>query len=46
MAIEEKTCICGCSKKFYGTKRRVYFNSACEARTRRAKNKKDKDKDE
>lgn len=46
MAIEEKKCICGCGKKFYGTKRRVYFNSACEARTRRAKDKKKVEKGE
>ncbi len=39
MAIEERKCICGCDKKFYGTIRRVYFNAACEARTRRRKNK-------
>lgn len=37
MAITEKKCICGCGKKFYGTIRRVYFNPACEARTRRAR---------
>ena len=39
MAIEERKCICGCNKKFYGTKRRVYFNAACEARHRRKKQK-------
>lgn len=39
MAIEERKCICGCGKKFYGTIRRVYFNAACEARKRRRDNK-------
>ena len=37
MAIEERKCICGCEKMFYGTSRRVYDTPACEARHRRAK---------
>tara|TARA_R110002111_G_scaffold26744_4_gene57626 strand:+ start:2544 stop:2699 length:156 start_codon:yes stop_codon:yes gene_type:complete len=37
MAIEKRLCKCGCGKAKYGTERLKYFNSACEARHRRAK---------
>jgi len=41
MAITEKECACGCGQKFYGTKRRVYFNPACKMRQLRRDKKKE-----
>ena len=32
MAITEKQCACGCGEKFYGTKRRMYFDNTCKNR--------------
>jgi hypothetical protein len=42
--ITEKECACGCGKKFYGTKRAMFFNSACKMRKRR-RDEKDLDRD-
>lgn len=39
MASTEKECACGCGKRFYGTKRAMYFNAACKMRHRRLKEK-------
>jgi len=36
MSIIERVCACGCGKKFYGTKRRMFFNPACKMRKRRS----------
>tara|TARA_R100000544_G_scaffold17462_1_gene8339 strand:+ start:267 stop:392 length:126 start_codon:yes stop_codon:yes gene_type:complete len=40
--IEEKECQCGCGKKFYGTKRRQYFNNTCKNKVWRKKDKEEK----
>lgn len=47
MAIEKKTCLCGCGRKFYGTARRKFAKDYCRVKWNRKKNLKSKaDKEE
>ena len=47
MAIEKKTCLCGCGRKFYGTARRKFAKDYCRVKWNRKKDLKSKaDKEE